>query len=355
MYYNKLATTAGSAIAIAVIGIICLDMSEAQDLFQNVVTWFLRLVNNPEVWRMASWLAQRACLLAIGWTLLILVLERAKQWTREFIGKIWNNKAKIILLLLGILLLLQKNTTFNTISGESNTHTRTQHYTAVVEYLTLVTLGYLFGRQHLQYSPNKSEVETKSISFRLGRIDAESKDDSRFEKLVASQFEIVQKQIERIRKRLDKAEIPVYAALHEEKKKKVYDPTAMDVETEVDQVGSETAQHKAATEKPKKDRNGKCSHCAGTTHESHRCWVLKKNIKCFKCGGTNHIAISCQNLKTGGMQFQVQKELELQNIEAEIRKLQDEKQKLIRKADNYVRVAGREDQDSFLSRSSRLN
>lgn len=71
----------------------------------------------------------------------------------------------------------------------------------------------------------------------------------------------------------------------------------------------------------------KCPHCTQTTHPTHRCWVLEKNVKCFKCGELNHIAVACQNLKQGGMQFQVEGKIDVEAIDREIQRLQKEKRK----------------------------
>ena len=101
----------------------------------------------------------------------------------------------------------------------------------------------------------------------------------------------------------------------------------------------------------------RCAHCNTTNHPTHRCWVLKKDLKCYKCGGANHIAVTCQNLPKGGMQFQIQKDTDINYIDDEIAKLQKLRDIVMRKKQKLQRgqFQSNNARQSFLSQSSRLH
>lgn len=349
MFHIKLATTAGSVIAITVLWMMYQDSGLMGEVFRQVPGYIMNFCEKQGLLPRATQVAEKAWLACMGWVIMAAVLNRIKGFLRETNELCCKNKIKLFLLLTGSTLLLQKSTWI---------HTQFNTTQLVLSRTTIAfgVCGYFIGLLHCSRRPKQPEEDRKTISLRLGRIEAEPKDDSKFEKLIAHQFEILQKQIERLRKRLDKADIPVFTAVHEEKRRRTSISERMNTEPEKDQEMPpliDVVEEVSANKVPKLNR---CPHCAQPTHESHRCWVLRKNMKCFKCGGANHVAIACQNLKTGGMQFQVQKELDVSHIEEEMKRLQAKKDQILRKKVLSEPQAGKSNvKNSFLSRSPRLN
>lgn len=300
------------------------------------------------------------CAIALTLVVMYSFIQQVKRMWKSTKESIEANKYKLVLTLCAFALALTASHRYEGLMTNN-----------LVELAVHILIGIVIGRLvPSPFSGTKNRAENKEISLRLGRIDVASNEDTKYERLIAQQFEIIQKQIERLRKRLDHADIPVFAGFEEAKKSKKRKSShshshsrrhsqQSEVDAEPRQSSVEVQPNQSMVELPVEPKvtPSRCIHCNTTNHPSHRCWVLKKKVKCYNCGGDNHIAVTCQNLPRGGMQFQIQKDTDVTAIEQEINKLRKIRDTLIQKKQRYQGQwpDSNHERQSFLSQSPRLN